>query len=241
MNIRQLVDRVLFALSVPKCTYCRSKLDYGDKGLCRECSAVFKDFRTRNCSRCAKILNRCSCSSEFLSAHYVRKVVKCYRYLDRNEAAPGNSLIYSLKRDNRSDVLDACADLLCDAISNSVNNPSECIFINIPRRKSAIIKYGIDHSQLLAREIAKRFNARYIPLLASRAKRAQKSLESTDRFKNAQFYITRNVDLSNKRVIIIDDVITTGASIGKAASLVRSLGCKDITAATLSIAYKDNY
>lgn len=240
MKIKELMDRVLFALSVPKCTCCKSKLDYGQKALCLKCSSVFEDFKSRNCSLCAKPLDKCSCSNEFLRAHYVRRVIKCYRYLDRKEASAGNTLIYSLKRDNRQDVLDACADLLCKAISNSVDNPADCVFINVPRRKSAIVKYGIDQSALLAKEVAKRFGARYIPLLASKAKLAQKSLETADRFKNAQFYITKNIDLTGKRVIIVDDIITTGASVGKAAALVRSLGCKDITAAALAIAYKDS-
>lgn len=234
------MDRVLFALSVPKCTCCKAKLNYGEKALCLDCSAVLHEFKSRNCSHCARELHKCDCSNEFLRSHFVKRVVKCYRYLDRKEASPGNSLIYSLKRENRRDVLEACADELCAAISNSVDNPGDYIFINVPRRKSAIIKYGIDHSALLAREVAKRFRARYISLLASSAKRAQKSLETADRFKNAQFYIAKDIDLTGKRVIIVDDIITSGASVGKAAALVRSLGCREIIAATLAIAYRDS-
>ena len=239
MNFNNIMDRVLFALSVPTCVCCRKRLSYGEKAFCPECSAVFDDFRTRNCSRCARILSECDCSNDFLSAHYVKRVVKCYRYLDREEAKPGNALIYSLKRDNRRDVLDACTDILLNSLSNSGLDLSNCIFTNVPRRRAAIVEFGIDHSELLARSLAKRVRATYIPFLASRAKRAQKSLEPLERFKNAEFYLTRKRDLSSKTVIIVDDIITTGASIGKAASLIRSLGCKNIIAATLAIAYKD--
>ena len=234
-----LMDRVLFALSVPTCVACHKRLSYGQMAFCPECSTIFDDFRTRNCSRCAKILSECDCSNEFLSSHYVKKVVKCYRYLDRDEAKPGNALIYSLKRDNRLDVLNVCRDLLIGALKNANIDFKNCIFINVPRRKAAIIEYGIDHSEMLARAIAKSFRARYIPLLSSKAKRPQKSLETTERFKNAEFYLNRKPNLSGKTVIIVDDIITTGASVGKAAAYVRSLGCKDIIAATLAIAYKD--
>ena len=239
MNIKNIMDRVLFALSVPKCVCCKTRLDYGENALCLKCSAEFEQFKTRNCSRCARKLNMCSCSNDFLEAHYIKRTIKCFRYLNRNNATPGNALIYSLKRDNRSDVLKRCADELESAIRNSISDPGGYIFTNVPRRKSAIIEHGIDHSELLARELAKRFDAEYISLLKSNAKKPQKSLETLDRFKNADFYISKNIDLTGRAVLLVDDIITSGASMSKAASLIRSLGSREINAVSLAIAYKD--
>ena len=239
MNIKNIMDRVLFALSVPKCVCCKTRLDYGENALCLKCSAEFEQFKTRNCSRCARKLNMCSCSNDFLEAHYIKRTIKCFRYLNRNDTTPGNALIYSLKRDNRSDVLKRCADELEYAIKNSISDPGGYIFTNVPRRKSAIIEHGIDHSELLARELAKRFDAEYISLLKSNAKKPQKSLETLDRFKNADFYISKNIDLTGRAVLLVDDIITSGASMSKAASLIRSLGSREINAVSLAIAYKD--
>ena len=240
MNIKEMMDRVLFALSVPKCVCCKKPLDYGEKAFCPKCSAVFEEFKSRNCSRCSRALSECDCSNDFLRAHYVSRVVKCYRYLNRDEALPGNSLIYSLKRDNRIDVLERAADELGNAILNSVDNPASYVFTNVPRRKTAIIEHGIDHSALLTRELAKRFGAEYKAILKSNAKKPQKSLETEDRFKNADFQIAINIDLTGKGIIIVDDIITSGASMSKAAALIRSLGCREIIGACLAIAYKDS-
>ncbi len=240
MKLNDIMDRVLFALSVPKCVCCHERLNHGEKALCLKCSAKFEEFKSRNCSKCAKLLHQCDCSNQFLESHYVRRVIKCFRYLDRAEAAPGNSLIYSIKRDNRSDVLDLCAEELAAAIRNSVCDPEKYIFTNVPRRRSAIIEHGIDHSALLARSVAKRLGGRYIPLLKSNSKRPQKSLERTDRMKNADFRLIKDLDLSGREVIIVDDIITSGASVSVAASLIRSLGAKKIIAATLAIAYRDS-
>ena len=143
MNIKNIMDRVLFALSVPKCVCCKTRLDYGENALCLKCSAEFEQFKTRNCSRCARKLNMCSCSNDFLEAHYIKRTIKCFRYLNRNDATPGNALIYSLKRDNRSDVLKRCADELEYAIRNSISDLGGYIFTNVPRRKSAIIIMNI--------------------------------------------------------------------------------------------------
>ena len=240
MNIKTILDRALFALSVPKCVCCRKRLNYGELAFCPECYAEFEENKSRNCSRCSRVLSECDCSNEFLRAHYTRRVVKCYRYRTQDEGSPGNSLIYSLKRDNRSDVLELCVRELSEALLNSVENPSRFIFTNVPRRRSAIVEYGIDHSALLAKELARCFGAEYIQILASKAKKPQKTLETSDRFINADFYIVKDVDLTGREIIIVDDIITTGASVGKAASLIRSLGAKDIIAATIAIAYRDS-
>ena len=207
--------------------------------MCPECYKLFTEFATRNCARCAKVLNECNCSNTFLESHFVKKVIKCYRYINHDEITPSNSIIYSLKHDNRRDVLELTSDLLIRAINNSMNDISEYIVTNIPRRKAAIIEYGMDHSALLAKEIARKSGAEYISFFKSNAKREQKSLDSLERRRNADFTMINEMDLSGRRVIIIDDIITSGASMANAASLLRSLGCRDITAACLAIAYKD--
>lgn len=240
MNISEIKDRVLFTLSVPKCICCGERLDYGQKAFCLKCSLEFEEYKTRNCSKCAKVLQSCCCSNEYLRGHFVSKTLKCFRYMVREDSNASNSLIFSLKKDNRADVLDACADEMEKSIRNSIKDPENYIITNVPRRRSAIVEYGIDHSALLAKEVAKRVGAKYVCLLKSNAKKAQKSLERSERIKNVSFDLIKEIDLTGKGVIIVDDVITSGASMGSASALIRSLGCRNIVAACLGIAYKDS-
>ncbi len=240
MNIKETMDRVLFALSVPKCVCCDKRLDYGQNAFCPECYAEFSDFKSRNCSRCAKKLNECGCSNEFLSSHFIKKVIKCSRYIQHNELHPVNALIYSLKRDNRKDVLDLASEELYIALNNTIDDFSQCIITNIPRRRAALVEFGIDHSELLAKEIAKKCRAEYISLMKSNAITPQKSLDHTERRKNANFELIKEPDLTGKTVIIVDDIITSGASVSNAAMLIRGLGSKNIIAACIAIAYKDS-
>ena len=239
MKLKEFADRALFALSVPKCVCCRKRLSYGEKAFCPECSAKYDDFKLRNCHKCSLPLPHCDCSSEHLANHYIKKTLKCFRYLHRDEECPQNSLIYSLKRDNRDDVLDFCIEELSAVIKNHIENPGDFVFINVPRRAAAINEFGIDHSAMLAKGLAKRFGSSYYNLLKSNAKKPQKSLEKMERLKNTDFEIIKEIDLTGKSVIIVDDIITSGASMGTAASLVRSMGCRNIVALTLGIAYKE--
>ena len=240
INTKKMMDRALFALSVPKCVCCGERLEYGQKALCSNCCSSLEEHSMRTCSRCAKKLNECDCANRFLESHFIKQVIKCYRYDIQDKNTPANALIYSLKRDNRRDVLDKASDLLLEAIHNSIGDIGDYVITNIPRRKDAIVEHGIDHSALLAHNIAIKAGAEYISLLKSNSTREQKSLDHLSRRKNADFSLTKDISLSGRKVIIVDDIITSGASMSNAATLVRSLGSKDIIAACLAIAYKED-
>lgn len=241
MNFKSIKDKILFYLSVPKCVGCKSRLDISDGALCPECMKEYDEVKKRNCSICSKKLSECNCSTFFLKSHYVHKVIKVFRYVQR-EDLPSNNLIYSLKRDNRKDVLEFLTGELAAALENSLEDLDKCVFVNVPRRRSEKKKYGFDHAELLARSLAKRFSAEYYQPIISKSNKAQKKTVGRERIKNAKFALKRNArDLTGRQVIIVDDIITTGASVGSCALLIRALGVKKIIAASVSVAYKDSY
>jgi len=217
------------------------RLSKNDLALCPDCMVKYREIKKRNCSLCAKTLDLCSCTNKYLDSHYVHKLIKVFRYVQRDES-PSNNLIYSLKRDNRKDVLEFITNELSASLESSVSDLQQCVFINVPRRRAEAAKYGLDHAQLLAKSLAKRFSAKYYQPLIPKSKQAQKKTEGSERIKNAQFALKRTaIDLREKTVIIIDDIVTTGASMGACASLIRALYPKKIIGATVSIAYKDPY
>ena len=238
--IKKLYCDSLFYLSVPKCVCCREILEKEDVALCTKCVAEYNNLKKWDCSFCKKPLYECLCTNDYLKAHYVKKLVKVFRYIHR-DPLPTNNLIYSLKRDNREDVLAYLSNELCTAISASIKDPENYIFTSVPRRREAIRKYGIDHAALLAKRVAKLLGAEYIPLLRSKAKSAQKKMSGKERIENARFeYLKNTPDVSNKRIILVDDIVTTGSSMAGCAMLIRGLGAKEIVGAAISIAFRDS-
>ena len=239
MNV---LEKILFFLSAPKCVHCGAGLTIKESALCEKCRAEYELFKERNCSLCGKMLYHCSCSTKFLDSHFIHKHIKVFRYKP-GEENPANTLIYRLKRVKRSDIVRFLADDLTKAISASITVDSNTIITAVPRRKSERAKYGMDHAALLGRAVAKRLSVRYQDLLISKAKIAQKkATNKEERIKNAEFKLKReNLDLSGKTVIIVDDIVTTGASIGGAAFNIKTLTPKKIYGASVAIAYKDDY
>lgn len=235
-------DKFLFYVSVPKCVCCGERLEITDRALCRGCRAKYDDAIRRNCSICGKPLYECTCPNDFLDSHYVHKIVKVFRYIIKDEL-PTNSLIYSLKRDNRRDVLAFLSEELANAIAFSIKEPDKYLFTSVPRRARAIINYGFDHSEILSRAVAKKLNAKYEKLLISRSKAEQKKAgDKLARLANVDFRLRKkSIDLTGRNIIIVDDIVTSGASMGTSAMLLKGAGARRIVGAALAIAYKDSY
>lgn len=237
--MKELWNRLLFYISVPKCVSCKGRLSYGDAALCPSCAERYSELKLDRCTECTRLLSECDCAPTYLRSHFVSKLIKIFRYRNEEERLAANALIYSLKRDNRRDVLRFLAAEVSSAIRNSVKIPENLVVTNVPRRRSAIVKYGIDHAALLAKEVAKELGAEYLDILKSSSKRAQKKLTNEQRRLNVDYSVKRELDLSGKRVMLIDDIVTTGTSMGSAATLLRGLGAKGIIGVCIAIAYRD--
>ena len=242
MKIKEIFNRILFFCSVPKCVKCGAKLDYSDRGLCCDCLKVYDEHKRRDCPKCAKVLSRCSCSSDYLTAHGVKNVIKLFRYSKTEESLPSNYLIYSLKQDNREDVLSFLAEELGDAIKNSLDlTKGKYIITSVPRRRKAIVNYGFDHAEILGRRVGSILGVEYESLLKSKSKKPQKSVAGEARLYNAKFDYKTSKDIDRKgyTVILVDDIITTGASISSCTTLIKGYHPRRVIAAVLGIAYKD--
>ncbi|MEP6714417.1 MAG: ComF family protein [Terriglobia bacterium] len=98
-------------------------------------------------------------------------------------------------------------------------------------------KRGFNQAELLARQIARR---KQIPLLkVLRRKRpaaTQASLAMAGRRRNVvgAFALCEGSDLAGKRLLLIDDVMTTGATANACASLLKRGGAKSVSLATIA-------
>lgn len=241
---KDILDRVFYYLSVPTCVCCGERLDFADKCLCPECGAKHIDHLKTNCSRCSLVLSECKCTASYLNSHYVRTLVKLFRYKPQREDLPSNYLIYALKQSNRRDVFDLLSKGLAEAIDRLIGTKGReesFVVTNVPRRKSAISEYGYDHAEELAKRVGKILGIRYIRTTKSNTKSAQKSTRGIDRLNNPDITYIERIDLSGKQVILIDDIVTTGASMGKCATLIRGLGARRIYGACVAIAFRDMY
>lgn len=123
-----------------------------------------------------------------------------------------------------------------------VENP---LCIPVPLHWTRLFMRTYNQAGLLAREIARLNGWTYDPSLLTRKRRtpSQGHLSKKERIKNIEraFTITdrKKIGLSNKTVILIDDVFTTGATLNACSKTLLTAGAKEIHALTLGRVVKN--
>ena len=237
MNVREELYR-LFCL--PKCVSCTKPLSRGENVLCEECTKLFLDETVRDCSFCFQKINQCTCTPKPFKNARIKLLFKISRYSLTTDKSPTKSLIFSLKHDNYTTVINYISALLADRLKKHFGDGArDLILIPIPRRRKNVIKYGYDHAKVLSKRISKLLGCRALFLLKSLARAEQKGLTREERKENARFKLRRKASLEGKCVVLIDDVVTSGASMIGAAQAIAELKPDKTVGACLAISYRD--
>ena len=170
----------------------------------------------------------------------------CSRHLYLTGYHPGRPqgaserLIYHIKRENDRRVFTFLAEAMFPYLLEAFPQtpPDQLCFAFAPRRRRAVIKHGLDQSERLAQELAKVCGGTAVPLLVRHGGREQKKLTAHQRKKNvaAIFSLKEEYrdEVAGKTVVLVDDLLTTGATLGLCSSLLASAGAFEIVALTVA-------
>ena len=93
---------------------------------------------------------------------------------------------------------------------------------------------GFDQGQVLARSAARLVDRPAVALLERRGRRGQQALGAEDRRTNAARAIHARGPIPGWRVLLVDDVLTTGASLERSAEALLRAGARTVDAAVLA-------
>ena len=106
----------------------------------------------------------------------------------------------------------------------------------VPMHKEQKLNRGYNQSELLAKECADLMRTKYIHSLEKYKKnQVQHTLSGAERRKNVKgVYRPINKEmLKGKRVLLIDDIITTGSTLAECTKILSKCGCSDICCAAV--------
>ena len=132
------------------------------------------------------------------------------------------ALILALKEHNRTDVAKPLAQRLAPLL------PPALPLVAVPPSPAAWRQRGYDPVRLLVRRPTLRV------LRVARATEVQKSLSVDERAANRTGFLRATRSLAGLRLVIVDDVVTTGATLDEAVRAIQSAGGEVDHAVTLA-------
>lgn len=211
----------------------------GDDCLCEKCRLLWEEAKRERCPECALHVSHCLCSEGFdRRSKRINASLPKLIFYHPEKSCIQDRIILSIKRRDDLRIFEFLSDelavSLCRLLREEGSSPDECLFTWTPRKASAVGKYGFDQAQRLARGLAltvgSKRNCRR--LFLRRGGREQKKLDAEGRRENAERALRlrkRAARIADGRtVVIVDDLVTTGATLNTAARLLADAGARHV-------------
>ncbi len=198
---------------------------------CDDCSRLVVPLRAPLCARCgaptAWPVERCrECAGRRLAFASARAGI-CYR-------GPARSFVRAWKEGG----LRPFASLAADIVAGRVPRPAADLITYIPPDGDRSLRRGHQPAEGLARELGIRWDLDTASLLSRRRSIArQTGLTRSERRANVRGAFGCRGPVQGT-VVLVDDVYTTGATVGAASSALRAAGASEVHVVTLARAVR---
>ncbi len=246
-SVHRLLDRVspvrkwlgvgLDLVFPPACCYCHTQLESSADGLlCLACREELVDNRA-TCPRCGSggLPNQASgtclhCHDEKL---YFDSVVRLGRYEGTLRTA-----VLRIKSQRHRALAIALGDLLASARCERLLSLEAEAIVPIPMHWSRRLWRGANSREVLGERLASRLQLPLAAHLLARSRRTapQASLPPTRRLANVRgaFRAGTHPELPGARLLLVDDIMTTGATVNEAAKTLTRAGAKVVAIIVLA-------
>ncbi|MEE0867753.1 MAG: double zinc ribbon domain-containing protein [Clostridia bacterium] len=202
----------------PVCRRCIEEIPFISGKVCLICGIPLEDYSYDICLGCSKS-NRYFTKAfpVFTYEGSVSRAIKRFKYNHHPSFAYGFSV------------------LMAQTILNTEEFLRGFDFITyVPQSRIEHFKKGYNQSYLLAKELSKLLKLPLKDTLKRKNTPRQATLKAPERVKNARRSYFPKVDEVSGTVLLVDDVLTTGATASYCAKLLRELGAERVYVAVLA-------
>jgi ComF family protein len=222
-----LLESTIGWLSPPQCLSCGSE----GSSLCEDCSAAqILPFGPR-CWRCSSLTSHsrtCAACRRLGGPSYVW-ITTTYHSLSRD-------LVRKYKFGHQRPAAIPISKMMTNTFTGyaedlTAERPNYLI-VPIPTATSRVRQRGFDHSVLLARHLSKQLGLSYAQALGRLGQASQVGRGRSERLKQSagQYFVRSNWQVQGQRILLVDDVITTGGTLLAATDALRRSGALRVDA-----------
>ncbi|MBQ9784843.1 MAG: ComF family protein [Clostridia bacterium] len=237
-----LFERLAFPT---RCAACRELLDWYDTrpvAFCPACEKKWVSETLERCGICGARVTDCTCMPLAMQKAKCERLYKLVYYTPRDASAVQNKLIYRLKNGTARRSARFAGEAMRAQMEGALRaldvRIEDALITYLPRAHRKRLQTGTDQARVLAREISRGSGVPMKPLLARRwnANREQKKLSPKERLTNAKrAYVARKrAECKGKTVVLVDDLVTTGAGMATATRILRRMGARRVICLTLA-------
>ncbi|MBR1482538.1 MAG: ComF family protein [Ruminococcus sp.] len=211
---------------------------------------VITAFFPARCPYCNKVIYRTECGCKDCLKKLPEYSYKRYAwggYLCAAALPYENNYAKSVRRlkfGNRGDFAKPLAAQMVQAILEIHEGVAFDVVTAVPMHKTDKRRRGYNQAELLARECAAMLQLPYAELLEKyRRNKPQHETKGSDREKNVRgvFRLLNREETSGKRILLVDDIITTGYTLGECARILKQGKCADIGCAVVCTVVENRF
>lgn len=218
------------ALLPGSCLLCGT--DSLDELLCPACATDLPTLPAALCPHCAdQTTHGERCGACLREAPHFDRTIALFRY-----DFPVDRIIHALKYGHQLAVAGWCGRQLAKQLSADRFD----LIVPLPLHPGRLRERGFNQSAEIARLLGNRLN---LPVdrshvLRTRATPPQADLPHKERQRNVRGAFECRADFTGRRLLLIDDVMTTGATVNECARVLKLHGAASVTVAVVARALK---
>ncbi len=239
----RVLQRAVSVVYPDQCVLCRELVERPG-GLCPACWRDVPFVQGHACDACGIPLPG---ESDGIADH-CDDCLERQRPWTRGRAAfvyrdAGRRLVLALKHGDRPDLAVPAADWLSKAIAPIAG--SDAVLVPVPVHWSRLLRRRYNQSAELVRALTRKLDRPCVPdaLVRTRATALQDGLDPDARFRNQSDAMTlrptRATDIAGRQVVLVDDVMTSGATLSAVANACLDAGARQVVVAVLARAVKN--
>lgn len=218
-----MIKHLLNFLFPEKCLICEKHIEQNK--ICNDCWGKCTFITKPYCSLCSHPFEYETSDNAICGACVMKKPkydrgISIFKYDEYSK-----KLIHSFKYKDQLHILDYFINLIINRAKDILDNTD--IIAPIPIHKHKLLKRGYNQAALLAFNVAKKTKIYYCPqlLIKDKSTPPQAGLNKSQREKNIKNSFKLNSKFSKniegKKILLIDDVITTGATIKECCKILQ--------------------
>ena len=218
------------------CTLCGVR---SHASLCGDCHRDLPFRLSVGCPRCnASGTDNQACGACLSDPPHFNDTTSAFRY-----AYPLDRLVQAYKFNANLGLLPLFADALASAIRANAADIKADLVIPLPLAPKRLAERGFNQSALLGAHVSKALGIRFESrgMLRVRETTPQTGLNREARLRNVRGAFDCARRLEGQHVAVVDDVMTTGATLSEAAKVLKKAGAARVSAWVVARAEKDGH